>query len=207
MHATPTSMPMFSGAVNPDLGNISWLLVVGYSEDWSFSIFFDCTEVLKCKLKSSALEWLHRRYNQQPSLWRGAWSWFCCERQVYKREFPPLFDFDCEYKNCNLGQFLWSGHQNIFPLTDCRYCTQTLNPWSCPNTSYRYNDKFEDTQSWDLDMITNLKFVYDINNPLVEKCFSDQITKIELAIKIKKRRKFSFINLMFTTKSTSCPSS
>ena len=30
-----------------------------------------------------------------------------------------------------------------------------------------------------LDMITDLKFVYDINNPLVEQYFSDQIAKID----------------------------
>ena len=33
--------------------------------------------------------------------------------------------------------------------------------------------------SLDLNMITDLKLVYDINNPLVEQYFSDQITKID----------------------------
>ena len=38
---------------------------------------------------------------------------------------------------------------------------------------YHYTDKMY------LDMITDLKFVYNIYNPLVEKCFGDQITKID----------------------------
>ena len=36
-----------------------------------------------------------------------------------------------------------------------------------------------DTDKTYLDMITNLKFVYNINNPLVEQYFSDQIAKID----------------------------
>ena len=36
-----------------------------------------------------------------------------------------------------------------------------------------------DTDKTYLDMITDLKFVYDINNPLVEQYFSDQIAKID----------------------------